>query len=129
MDWYKTVQNLAKGLIENVRLKNVRKAFTVYDADGAIDPTADNVVLTKGSAAAMTLAAPSQGAEGHELTIVAGSAYAHVVTATDLIDDGVTGGAKDTITLGAFVGATATLIAYNKKWVLKSKTVATVAGA
>lgn len=75
----------------------------------------------------MTLAAPTAAQAGHEITIVAGSAFAHVITATDLIDDGVIGGAKDKITLGAFVGASATLVAYNLKWVVKSLNVAVVA--
>jgi hypothetical protein len=98
---------------------------TVYTADGAIATNSGIKVISKTSAAAMTLAAPA--ADGDEITLIAGTAFAHVITATDLIDDGVTGGAKDTITLGAFVGACATLVAYNGHWVLKSKTVATVA--
>jgi hypothetical protein len=98
---------------------------TVYTADGAIATSSGIKVISKTSAAAMTLAAPA--ADGDEITLIAGTAFAHVITATDLIDDGVTGGAKDTITLGAFVGACATLVGYNGHWVLKSKTVATVA--
>jgi hypothetical protein len=102
-------------------------AQTVYSADGAIDPLVGSAVLTKGSAAAMTLAAPSASQDGLRLRILNGSAFAHVVTATNLIDDGVTGGAKDTITFGAFVGAAIELEAYNQKWIVVSKNVATVA--
>lgn len=101
---------------------------TIYTADGAIAISGGTAVISKaGSAAAMTLAAPTAAQNGLRLVIVAGTAFAHVITATGLIDDGVTGGAKNTCTLGAFVGATATLLAYNLHWVLVSKTVATIA--
>lgn len=98
-----------------------------YTADGAIDPTIKNSKISKGSAAAMTLRAPTDAEEGKVICIYSGSAYAHVITATDLIDDGVTGGAKDTITFGAFVGASITLIASDKKWTVLAKNVATIA--
>jgi hypothetical protein len=105
-----------------------RKVATVYAVDGAIskDPALLHV-LTKGSAGAYTLAAPTAAQEGMELIITAGSAFAHVVTATGLLDDGVTGGSKNTATFAAFVGATITLMAYNLKWIVVSKNVVTVA--
>ena len=83
--------------------------------------------LTKGSAGAYTLAAPTAAQEGNRLLILNQSAYAHVVTATNLLDDGVTGGAKDTATFGAFVGASLDLIAVNLKWHVVSKNVCTIA--
>lgn len=101
--------------------------INVYSVDGAITVADQRAIITKGSAAAMTLAAPTASQAGITIVLTAGSAFAHVITATGLIDDGVTGGAKNTVTLGAFVGATATLYAYNLHWVLQSKTVATVA--
>lgn len=94
----------------------------VYAADGAIDPTfSHTAILTKGSAAAMTLAAPALGDNGTRIVIQAGSAFAHVVTATGLIQDGVTGGAKNTYTTAAFVGSGAMLEAYAGKWHLLNK--------
>jgi hypothetical protein len=101
--------------------------INVYTADGAITVASQRAVISKTSAAAMTLAAPTAAQAGLTIVLTSGTAFAHVVTATGLIDDGVTGGAKNTITLGAFVGATATIYAYNLHWVLQSKTVATVA--
>jgi hypothetical protein len=99
---------------------------TVYSADGAIAVTHSHMaIVTKGSAAAMTLAAPAN--DGIELIIMAGSAFAHVVTATDLIEDGVTGGAKDTYTTAAFIGSGATLVSYGGKWLLVSKNLGTTA--
>lgn len=100
---------------------------TVYTADGAVPVATGTAVLAKTSAIAATLAAPTAAQNGIIIRFIAGTAFAHVVTATGLIDDGVTGGAKNTITLGAFVGAAATVMAYNLHWVLQSKTVATVA--
>jgi hypothetical protein len=93
----------------------------VAAVDGAISIAAQITRLTKGSAAAMTLAAPTAAQEGTVLMITAGSAFAHVVTATSLIQDGVTGGAKTTMTFAAFVGATITLIALNLQWYVVSK--------
>jgi hypothetical protein len=121
----------AKQVLKNKTLKSCRvtKVINTYTADGAIALASEIAILSKTSAAAMTLAAPLKSQDGQELTVTAGTAYAHVVTATNLIEDGVTGGAKDTITLGAFVGASATLIALGGKWHLKSVNVATIAGA
>lgn len=98
----------------------------VYSADGAIDATLTHVaMITKTSAAAMTLAAPA--VDGIEIIIQAGSAFAHVVTATGLLQDGVTGGAKNAYTTAAFVGSGATFISYNGKWHLIAKQLGGVA--
>jgi hypothetical protein len=104
-------------------------AVTAYPADGAIaiGVGAGLIALTKPSAGAYTLAAPTAAQAGTELTITAGTAFAHVITATGLIDDGITGGSKNTMTFAAFVGASITLRAYNLKWVVISKNVVTVA--
>jgi hypothetical protein len=100
---------------------------TVYTADGAIDPTVGTAVLSKTSAAAMTLRAPTAVEEGTRLEITTGTAYAHVVTATGLLNDGVTGGAKDAWTAAAFVGSSLVLRAYNLKWQVISKNLGTIA--
>lgn len=103
--------------------------ITAYASDGAIgfaNPV--NIAkLTKGSAGAYTLAAPTSAQEGYRLTILCQSAYAHVVTATNLLDDGVTGGAKDTGTFAAFVGSSLDLIAINLKWHVIGKNLCTIA--
>ena len=93
-------------------------SITTYATDGAISfaNPVNYAKLTKGSAGAYTLAAPTSAQEGYRLTILCQSAYAHVVTATNLLDDGVTGGAKDTGTFAAFVGSSLDLIAINLKW-------------
>jgi hypothetical protein len=95
--------------------------------DGAITIARSTVLLTKGSAAAITLAAPTAAQAGTTIVIVAQSAFAHVVTATGLIDDGTTGGSKNTWTSAAFVGSAITLQAINLKWTVVSKNLGTVA--
>lgn len=101
---------------------------TTYTADGAITIQSGTHILSKTSAAAMTLAAPTAAQAGTRLTIICGTAYAHVITATNLLDDGVTGGAKDTATFtGGFVGSSLTLEAVNLKWVVVAKNVCDIA--
>lgn len=101
-------------------------APVVITGDGAITIANSFVVLTKGSAAAITLAAPSAGQAGTRITVSAGSSWAHVITATSLVEDGVTGIPHTTCTFGAFIGATITFIAYNLLWHVESKNVVTI---
>ncbi len=87
-----------------------------YAANGAIT-IADGVhAITKGSAAAMTLAPPTAGDEGTELTIVGRTAFAHTVVLTEGL--GGKGAAFDTMTFAA-VGDNITLLADNLHWVPK----------
>jgi hypothetical protein len=103
--------------------------ITAYASDGAIGFTNPyNIAkMTKAGVGAYTLAAPTAAQEGYRLLILNQTANAHVVTATNLLDDGVTGGAKDTATFGAFVGASLDLIAINLKWHVVSINVCTIA--
>jgi len=89
-----------------------------YGASGAITvPTQDTkVVLTAGSALAMTLAAPSLAANGTELVVTSQSAFAHVVTATSLYDTGAAGSPFTTATFTAQPGASMWLVAQNGLW-------------
>jgi hypothetical protein len=107
--------------------KRTPKVETIITGDGAITIADGLVTLTKGSAAAITLAAPTAAQAGTVIVITAGSAFAHVVTATGLLEDGVVGGAKNTATFAAFRGATITLVASQLKWNVVSKNVVTVA--
>lgn len=97
--------------------------------NGTLVPPLRNTtyVLNKGSAlSATTLGAPTKAQDGILITLFCASAFAHVVTATGLIDDGVTGGAKTTLTFGAFVGASITLQAYNGHWIVIAKNVCVI---
>lgn len=108
--------------------QTVQNGVTLAAASGAIALVPGTVVITKtGSLAAMTLAAPTAAQNGLMLTVTSATAFAHTITATSLIEDGVTGGAKTTATFAAFAGATIVLVAYNLKWhtvALKAVTVA-----
>lgn len=109
------------------KLAKALRGIQTITGDGAITITDGSVVMTKGSAAAVTLAAPTAAQLGTEMDIYAGSAFAHVVTATGLVDDGVTGGSKTTLTFGAFVGASITLKSVQSgKWAVKAKNVVTI---
>lgn len=108
-------------------LPTIDDDWVVISADGAIPVRSGKYIGTNGSALACTLAAPTAAQQGTEITFAAGSAYAHVITATGLLDDGVTGGSKNTATCAAYIGAAITLIAYNLKWIVKSKNAVTVA--
>ena len=111
-----------------VKLPNQQIAETAYSTDGAIAKGVGIAVLTKGTAGAYTLAAPTDVTDdGLILIIMSYSAAAHVVTATGLLEDGVTGGAKNAGTFAAFKGATITLCAHNAKWIVMSKNIVTVA--
>lgn len=78
------------------------------------------VTITKATAAAITLEAPSAAQDGVTLTIVSATAAAHIVTATGLYDDGVTGGAKSAATFAAFVGANMQVQANRGHWTVLS---------
>lgn len=110
----------------SVASKNV---VTEYAEDGAIAISPGTAVLTKESAGAYTLAAPTASDEGTELVITSKTEAAHVVTATGLLEDGVTGDAKDEATFAAFLGASITLEAIGLVWHVKSANNVTVAAA
>lgn len=120
---YKT----AKETLENKKLKTFQQPKNYASVDGALNPTGGIIVLNKGSAGAYTLAAPTAAQDGLHLTILNGSAFAHVITATNLLNDGVTGGAKDTATFGAFVGSSISLVAIDGLWNVLAKNVVTIA--
>lgn len=109
------------------QLDPTQLAVVVYTSDGALSKDSGLKVLSKTSAGAFTLAAPTAAEEGQQLILTAGTAFAHVVTATGLIHDGVTGGAKNTWTSAAFVGSSLHLVAYNLLWHVVAKNLGTIA--
>lgn len=91
----------------------VRLPVQVISGDGAITIKSGVVFLTKGSAAAITLAAPTAVTDdGKVLYIVAASAQAHVVTVT-----GAAGGSgQDVGTFGGAINDSTALVARNALW-------------
>ncbi len=71
-------------------------------------------LLAKATALATTvLAAPSTAQNGVRLTFTSQTAAAHVITATTLLEDGLTGSPFTTATFPAFIGASMVLVAQN----------------
>jgi hypothetical protein len=88
---------------------------TTISGDGAIDISlGDLFVLTKGSAAAITLADPTAADNGRVITIRSGSAFAHVITLATGIGGVVT--TDDVITFTNRASASITLKVINAKW-------------
>lgn len=90
-----------------------------YGQDQAIAvPVIDMTVafLSKATAGAFTLGAPSLASTGLRLVLTSTTAAAHVVTATGLLLNGATGGPFSSVTFPAFAGASVTLLAQNGSW-------------
>ncbi len=75
-----------------------------------------NYAMKKASALAIVLPAPTTGQDGLVIQFTNDTAVAHVITATSLLQDGVTGGAKTTATFAAFIGAYLALQAQGGFW-------------
>jgi len=100
----------------NLKQKQERiRPVQVASADGAITIKEGVVIITKGSAAALTLAAPTAGDDdGKELTIRSTTAFAHTVT----IANGLAGAgaSADVGTFGAAASNGVDLYAYHGAW-------------
>jgi len=96
----------------------------IASADAAIDITKknfpDTVLITKGTAAALTLAAPTDGNpekgghDGMRITFVDIAGAAHTLTVTGGFNGG--GTTADVGTFGGAIGDHVTLEAYNAAW-------------
>lgn len=83
-------------------------------------------LLTKGSAAAITLPDPGASNVGRRLQIIAGSDFAHVVTTTAALANGTA--PKNTWTSAAFIGSTLNLRAVSSTlWAVESNVLGTFA--
>ena len=98
-------------------------------ANGALPVVSGSVIVTKAGVCAMTLAAPTTAMNGYRITVISTTANAHTLTATNLLEDGVTGGAKDLATFAAFAGASVELEAYALEWYVVSKNAVTITGS
>lgn len=83
-------------------------------------------LLQKASAAAVTLGAPISGTDDYKcIGFLSGSAAAHVITATGLLQTGSTN--SNTATFAAFAGANVVFMAYQGKWIVVGSTGTTFA--
>ena len=93
--------------------------------DGAITVQSGVVLLTKGSAAAVTLAAPSSQ-DGTIIEITSTTDFAHVVTVTGGLWDG-TATTNTTITFPVVAGGAVRIIAFGTDWYVLSNQGTTIA--
>lgn len=92
----------------------VTPSVQTISGDGAITIQSGTVVLTKGSAAAITLAAPSSQ-DGTTITVTSTTDFQHVITVTGGMWDG-TATTNTTATFPAVAGGAITLIAFGTDW-------------
>ena len=113
--------------INNTDNGGVKPAVVAYAANGAISIYSHTAVITKGTAAAMTLAAPTATThDGVTITIVSDTAAAHTITATTI---GFNKGdaASDVATFTAAIGNTLQVVAYQGEWLVTGNINATLA--
>jgi hypothetical protein len=92
----------------------------VAAADGAIAiKHGATVVITKGSAAALTIADPATADNGCRMTIISTTAFAHTVTRTTTGFNNA-GASGDVATFGAAAGNGMTIVAYGAKWYVEN---------
>jgi hypothetical protein len=114
-----TIDNL---LIKDGRV-GVKQAIT---GDGAITIQNATVYLSKASAAAITLAAPTSGThDGIRITVIALTAQAHVITSG--VDGFNAKGSSGTATMGGAIGDSVTFEADSGHWYTVSKINVTIA--
>lgn len=98
-------------------MHTIGEDYTFTSAEiAAYGNQAQNFALTKATAAAITLVAPSKAQDGLTLIFTNLTAAAHVITATSLLADAVTGSPHTTATFAAFIGSSLTLQAQNGLW-------------
>lgn len=100
----------------------------VASADGAVSIKDGTVFITKGSAAALTLADPTNVTDdGKRLTILSTTAFAHTVSNAAGSGFNQGGTASDVATFGAARGNNLTVRAYGGKWFVESSVGVTLA--
>jgi hypothetical protein len=91
-----------------------RPPFQIASANGAINIKEGIVAITKTSAAALTLAAPTLNDNGKTLIIDSQTAFAHTVTVAGGLRGA--GASADVGTFGGAIGDGFSVYAYNGKW-------------
>lgn len=113
---------------KEVRGIGVGNKVTAAAADGAIAVKTGVVAITKGSAAALTIADPTDVTDdGCELIIMATTAFAHTVSNAAGSGFNVGGSGADVGTFGGAKGDNLHLLAYGGKWLVVSKVNVTLA--
>ena len=118
--------NLKKGVATQDDLLTAPDYVTVASADGAITIQTGTVVITKGTACALTLGTPTTAQNGTIIRIISATAAAHTVTATT-IGFNAADAAGDVGTFAAAIGNNLTVVAYGGEWLVTSNTNVTFA--
>lgn len=124
--------SVAPAILSYVDLNKHPMVDDIYtlSADGAISFTHGIGKITKSaSACALTLVAPTASDDGKYINIISTTARAHTITATNLINNGVTGSPFDLITFAAFAGAGVTLMAMGGLWYVTANRAVTITGS
>lgn len=110
-------------------MNSLPSGLVVQSGDGAIDPLVSAIYLiTKGSAAAITIAAPGAAGIGVVITFLTGTDFAHVVTFTGTTLQDGTAGANSTWTATAVQGCALTVIGVTAtKWNVVNFNLGTIA--
>lgn len=127
--------NLKKGVavgsdLASIAGDDVSPLYSVASANGAVTIPARGrkiVFITKGTAAALTLAAPTATThDGVEIVFVSTTAAAHTVTATTI---GFNAGdaASDVGTFGGAIGDGLSVVAYQGEWYVTNNVNVTLA--
>jgi hypothetical protein len=97
--------------------------FVPITASGAINPHAPGrYVITKAGVAALTLLAPTVGADdGILIELISLTANAHTITTVGLLNDGNTSNFTNVLTFNAKKGASCLLCAYQGAWYLQAE--------
>lgn len=114
------------GNVTGTLIGSSQASDVIITGDGAITVAASTVILTKGTAAAITIVAPTAGThDGIYIWVISETAAAHVITcATDGFN---LKGSSGTVTFGAAIGNAVLLHARNGHWTCPVKTGVTVA--
>jgi hypothetical protein len=118
--------NLKAGVSTQADLVTAPDYVTVASADGAITIQSGIVVITKGTACALTLGTPTTAQNGTVIHIVSSTAAAHTVTATT-IGFNAADAAGDVGTFAAAIGNNLKVVAYGGEWLVLANTGVTIA--
>ena len=95
----------------------IYSTVTALAADGAIDISLGDLFnITKGSAAAITLADPAAGDNGRRITVYSSSAFAHTITLASGVNGA--GATDDVVTFTNRAAASITFEAVATKWIV-----------
>ena len=118
-----TLLNLKQGVAED---SDIVRTLVIASADGAITIKNSTVVVTKGTAAALTLGTPTTAQNGTTIVIVAATAAAHTVTAST-IGFNAANTSGDVGTFGGAIGDGMTVVAYGGEWLVTNNVNVTLA--